>query len=192
MNSLFTTFEEACRFGWTAGRHTDPSPLPMQVARALQAGRRPDDRDFDRFLPKRLRVASAQYWTPLVAIARAAGWFDELDIKTVVDIGSGTGKFCVAGALLCDAQFVGIEQRAALVATARVSAQLYGVEQRVSFRHEAFGEVAPPKADAYYLFNPFEESVFSWRAWLDDSVAHSSARFTRELQLTRRWLASAD
>ena len=62
----------------------------------------------------------------------------------------------------------------------------------MSFRHEAFGEVAPPKADAYYLFNPFEESVFSWRVWLDDSVEHSSARFTRELQLTRRWLASAD
>lgn len=191
MSDVFTTFAEARRFGWGAEPVAEPAPSPTQVAHALRAGRCPHDRDFDRFLPKRLRAASPQYWTPLRATTRAASWFDSLGVKKVVDIGSGTGKFCIASALQCKAEFVGVEQRAELVATARVVSQLYGVERRVSFLHETFGEVAPPEADAYYLFNPFEENVFGFRTWLDDSVEHSGARFERELQVTWSWLAAA-
>jgi hypothetical protein len=39
--------------------------LPAQIARALGDGKRlPDDRDFDRFLPRELRRASPRHWTP--------------------------------------------------------------------------------------------------------------------------------
>jgi SAM-dependent methyltransferase len=163
----------------------------MALARALRTGHCLDDREFDSLLPRRWRAASWRYWTPLAAVARAAAWLDELGVRSVVDIGAGTGKFCVAGALLGRAHFIGVEQRAELVETARVLSRAYGVAERVSFLHETFGEVAPPLADAYYFFNPFGENLFSWKGWLDDSVELSEGRYARELRLTRRWLAGA-
>jgi hypothetical protein len=164
--------------------------LPAQIARALGDGKRlPDDRDFDRFLPRELRRASPRHWTPLVVVARAAAWLEELGVHTVVDIGSGAGKFCVAGALLSSCHFIGIEQRERLVATAEVLARLYGIERRASFIHETFGHVSPPIADAYYLFNPFEENLCDWRSWLDGGVELSQGRFSRDLSAARRWLA---
>jgi tRNA G46 methylase TrmB len=89
------------------------------VAEALRSGRCPADRVFDRFLPNELRIVSGQYWTPIMVARRAAVWFDELDIHTVVDIGSGAGKFCVATALASRCHFTGLEQRSQLVASAR-------------------------------------------------------------------------
>src|SRR5882724_10120638 len=71
-------------------------PSAARVAEALRAGYCPADRAFDRFLPPRSRQLSSQYWTPLSVATRAAGWFEDLGIRTVVDIGSGAGKFCVA------------------------------------------------------------------------------------------------
>lgn len=163
----------------------------MEIARSLQAGGCADDRRFDSILPRRWRAASSRYWTPLAVVARAAAWLDELGVRSVVDIGSGAGKFCVAGALLGRAHFIGVEQRAELVATARVLARAYGVEARTSFLHETFGDVTPPLAEAYYLFNPFGENLFSRRGWLDDSVELNEGRYARELRVTRRWLAGA-
>jgi SAM-dependent methyltransferase len=190
MQSLFSTFEGARRFG---GGVVDAQELklPLQLARALKAGDCPADRDFDRFLPKRLRRASAQFWTPLVVAARAAKWFDELNIRSVVDIGSGSGKFCIAAALLSRARFLGIEQRAELVAVARVIAQAYGVDSRAGFVEGRFGEVPIPLADAYYFFNPFEENLFRAGWQLDDTVELDQWRFTRDVSAARVLLTAA-
>jgi hypothetical protein len=154
----------------------------------MRAGLYPPDVEFDRFLPRRFRRVSGRYWTPLATIARVARWLDELGVRTVADIGSGPGKFCVAGALLSRCRFVGVEQREELVATASALARLYGVEDLVTFRHEQFGDVAPPAAEAYYLFNPFGENLFDWKEWLDDSVELSPRRFRRDLRVAWRWL----
>src|SRR5262249_5261941 len=66
-----------------------------ELAQEIQRGGEPDDELFDRFLPFRLRVMSRMFWTPLAVAARAAAWFAESGVVTVVDIGSGAGKFCV-------------------------------------------------------------------------------------------------
>ena len=86
----------------------DPAPVDnpalrfaaQRVAEALRTGICPADRAFDRFLPDDLRVVSAQCWTPLMVAKHAAQWLDDLNVQTVVDIGSGVGKFCVAAALV--------------------------------------------------------------------------------------------
>src|SRR4051812_18571180 len=85
-------------------RATSPAPTtagmnPAQVAEALGAGMRLTDASFDQFLFDPLRALSSQHWTPLAVAARAAEWFEQRNIRTVVDIGSGAGKFCVAAAL---------------------------------------------------------------------------------------------
>jgi hypothetical protein len=123
----------------------------------MRAGTCPSDRSFDDFLPEPLRLVSPEYWTPLAATRRAAEWLEGLGIRTVVDIGSGAGKFCVAGALFGNCQFIGLERYSSLVTCARALADLFDVNDRLSFVAGSLGAVPTPIGDAYYFFNPFGE-----------------------------------
>src|SRR5882724_2372654 len=158
----------------------DGSPSPALVARALRSGKCPGDRVFDRFLPEELRVVSQQYWTPLAVAVRAAEWLNQLDVQTVVDIGAGAGKFCVAAALAGRAQFTGLEHRERLVSAARGLADVFEVSERVFFLRATFGECSVPQADAYYMFNPFAENIFAIEERLDAAVELGPARYVRD------------
>lgn len=164
---------------------------PEQVSRALRGGRCPTDRAFDRFLPDDLRLVSGQYWTPLVVAARAAEWFDELGVRTVVDIGSGTGKFCIATALAGRSHFIGLEQRARLVQVARSLAKLFACDDRVSFMEGAFSKISVFSADAYYLYNPFGENLFGCDDHLDEEVELGADRYARDIAAVEEMLADA-
>ena len=142
-----------------------------RVAQALRADACPDDTAFDRFLPQDLRDVSEQYWTPLRVVKRAAEWLADLRIQSVLDIGSGAGKFCVAGALLTDARFVGLEHRRSLLESAHELAKVFGVSRRVTFVHGALGAVATPRAEAYYLYNPFGDYWFDSSREREEDVA---------------------
>lgn len=158
-----------------------------RVAALLRADASPEDTAFDRFLPQDLREVSEQYWTPLRVVKRAAEWLAELRIRTVVDIGSGAGKFCVAGALLTDARFIGLEHRGTLVESARSLAKTFGVSRRVTFVHGALGAVATPRAEAYYFYNPFGEYWFdSSRHDSDPAVAFNHARREDDIAAVKR------
>jgi hypothetical protein len=140
----------------------------QHVADTLRTDPRPSDRAFDRFLPADLRDASMLYWTPLRVVKRAAEWLDDVHARHVVDVGSGAGKFCVAGALVCEAQFTGLEQSGSLVASATQLAQTFGLSGRVQFLHGAFDATWPHGADAYYFYNPFGSYWF--QSSRDDEV----------------------
>ncbi|CAN5710825.1 hypothetical protein BH09MYX1_BH09MYX1_02260 [soil metagenome] len=148
------------------------------------------DRDFDQFLAEDLRLASRTFWSRLAIARRAAEWIDELGIKTVVDVGSGAGKFCVAAALAGDATYVGVEQRPRLVRSARQLADLFGVASRVSFIEGTFGITPLPVAEAYYLFNPFGENVFDEEERLDADVELSGTRYLRDVRAAEGFLAA--
>ena len=162
-----------------------------QVAEALGVGLCPRDRAFDRFLPDELQAVSCQHWTPLIVAKRAAAWFYDFNIRTVADIGSGAGKFCVAAALFGRCHFTGLEQRAQLVAAARALARLFKVDDRVLFIQGALGEVSHPIAEAYYLFNPFGENLFSQIDQLGDGVELSKERYVRDIAVTEDLLRRA-
>ena len=164
---------------------------PLQIAAALRAGICPTNDAFDRYLPDDLRFVSSQYWTPLVVAVRAARWLDELNVRTVVDIGSGAGKFCVAGALSGNCHFTGLEQRARLVSAAAALARLFEVEDRVQFVKGALGESAAPIADAYYLYNPFGENLLGPSDHLDEDVEISDERFVRDVAAVEDLLRDA-
>ncbi len=163
-----------------------------RLADALRAGRSPVDCAFDRFLPEPLRAVSPQYWSPLAVVKRASEWLDELGIHSVVDIGSGAGKFCVAGAILGRCRFVGLEQHPGLVASARALARRFDVTDRVRFVQGALGEVPTPVAEAYYLFNPFGEYRFEADD-LDDppDIACSDERYRHDVAAVERLLRRA-
>ena len=162
-----------------------------RIAAALGAGTPPPDEAFDAHLPLALQAVSGKYWTPLVVAMRAAEWMEEAGIRSVVDIGSGAGKFCVAAALRGHARFTGLEHRPHLGAAARELARSFGVEDRVTFVDDALGEGPVPLGDAYYLYNPFGENRF-WRGErLDDEVELSEQRFARDVAATEQLLEGA-
>ncbi|HEY0466343.1 MAG TPA: methyltransferase domain-containing protein [Polyangiaceae bacterium] len=131
------------------------------------------------------------YWTPLVATLRAAAWLEEFNIRQVCDIGSGVGKFCVVAALAGRARFIGIEQRARLVAVARELARTFGVAERVTFVHGNFGEGSVPDADAYYFYNSFGENLFEADDCLDVEVELSETRYVADIAAAECMLRGA-
>jgi hypothetical protein len=168
----------------------DGPDLARRVASALRMRRGVTDRLFDSFLPAELRAVSGVHWTPLVVAMRAAQFFEQLGIRSVVDIGSGAGKFCVAAALAGQASFVGVEQRDHLVSAARDLARLFEVEDRVSFVHATFGETVVPDAAAYYLYNPFGENLFAPEDRIDQIVANGEERYARDVECVQAMLES--
>ncbi|HVU00474.1 MAG TPA: hypothetical protein VHE30_01935 [Polyangiaceae bacterium] len=153
---------------------------PEQIERRLRARVPPSDQVFDQYLPRDLRILSPMFWTPLRVAVRAAEWIDEFGIRSVVDVGSGVGKFCVATALASRARFVGVEHRERLVVVARELASVFGCEDRVLFAVGQLPSATVPAADAYYAYNPFEENVFRAHERIDSSVELSLARYGRD------------
>lgn len=146
---------------------------------------------FDQFLPDELRAVSDQYWTPLAVIQRAAEWLDEFNVRTVLDIGSGSGKFCIAAALGTHCHFTGLEQRPRLVAAARTLARTFGVTDRACFIEGVFGVQELPRVDAYYVYNPFDEAAFHPETRLDHDVDHSHERRHRDIAAMQKLLREA-
>jgi len=129
----------------------------QRLAAVMRTGSCPNDQSFDRFLPEPLRLVSPEYWTPLAVVRRAADWLEDVGIRTVVDIGSGAGKFCAAGALFGGRRFIGLEQYSLLVRSAVALVDLFDLSDRVSFVAGDLRAVTAPVGDAYYFFNPFGE-----------------------------------
>jgi hypothetical protein len=81
----------------------DESPNSEDEARDLaaawRAGEEARDEDFDQFMPHEDQRVSASYWTPMPVAMIAAQWLDYFGAHSVVDVGSGVGKFCIVAAL---------------------------------------------------------------------------------------------
>lgn len=154
----------------------------------LQAGGCPPDRVFDCLLPEPLRVVSPQYWSPLPVAKRAAEWFRDVRVQSVVDIGSGVGKFCVATAILGECRLTGLEVRPFLVRSARTLARLFELNQRVRFVSGALGTVPTPQADAYYFFNPFGAYAFGADALTNGDGMFNAAQQAHSVTVAERLL----
>jgi predicted RNA methylase len=160
-----------------------------QLSRALRTGHDVPDSAFDSCLPKDLQAVSDQHWTPLEVIKHVSAWIEQLHIRSVVDVGSGAGKFCVAAALYTSARFVGLEQRERLVDAARQLANSFGVAERVNFERSVVGLRSLPPADAYYLFNPFGENLLANAELIDKDVELTPGRYRRDVDAMRKFLA---
>ena len=162
-----------------------------ELAALIRGGAVVDDELFDRFLPLRLRVASGVFWTPLVVAARASVWLAEAGVGSVVDIGAGVGKFCVAAALATRCRYIGVEHRARLVAAAGRLARLFRVEDRVTFVTTSLDPHTLPVADAYYLYNPFGENRLGPDGHLDEDVELGEARYRGDVEAVEAVLRDA-
>lgn len=145
---------------------------------------------FDRLFPRAIRGLSAMHWTPVEVALRAAKLLVTRPGTRVLDVGAGAGKFCLVGAMSTFGEYFGVERRADLVHSAQSIALALGVKN-VTFCHGLFGALNPENYDAFYFFNPFEETKLSLHAGVDWSRLAGREHFDLEVQKAQQFLRGA-
>jgi SAM-dependent methyltransferase len=151
------------------------------VRNALLSGGPLSDEDFDRVYPLGIQRASRRFWTPLETARRAAKLLADAGARSVLDVGSGVGKFAlVAGGTVPHLHVVGIEQRAQLVQVAR-SARGKLTLANATFMHGNATDLPWHGYDGLYFYNSFAENLFDPCDRLDDRVELSRSCFARDV-----------
>jgi SAM-dependent methyltransferase len=160
-----------------------------RIARALRTGALVADRVFDEIFPPAARARSSVYWTPVEVAVRAANMLADRAGATILDIGSGVGKFCIVAAAAVNAHAHGIEHRPHLVDIAREAAAKIGVSP--TFDGGTIEEQDAASIDGFYLYNPFAENLCQGMDRLDNTVELSAQRFSRDIEATELLLSRA-
>lgn len=167
----------------------EPGQEYWRIARALRSGTLVADRIFDQVFPPAVRARSPLYWTPVEVAVRAANLLVNQAGATILDIGSGVGKFCIIAGAAVNANVRGIEHRPHLVDIARDAATKLGVA--ATFDGGTIEEQDPSAIDGFYMFNPFAENLCIAPECLDETVELSAERFTRDIDATELLLSRA-
>jgi len=144
----------------------------MQISSSMPSEYYSDNEFFDRILPNRYQKLSSLHWTPIAVAKKAAAFLSPAPGTRILDIGSGVGKFCIAGAHhFPDSDFYGVEQRKDLVDCA-VRIKEISKLSNVHFLHGNFTELNMEEYDSFYFFNSFYENL-AVIAHIDDSIEFS-------------------
>jgi SAM-dependent methyltransferase len=170
-------------------RAEDPARDHWRIARALRSGMLVDDRVFDEVFPTAARARSSVYWTPVEVAVRAANLLADRAGASILDVGSGVGKFCIIAAAAVNANVRGIEHRPHLVDIARAAAAKIGVSP--IFDGGSIEDQAAAAIDGFYFFNPFAENLCDWTDRIDGTVETSAERFSRDVDAAKRLLSKA-
>jgi SAM-dependent methyltransferase len=150
-----------------------------------------EDEALDVLYPPEVGAVSGYFWPPVRVAQRAGEIFAELEVRRLLDVGSGPGKFChVAAAIAPATEFTGIEQRPQLVEVASNVAARLGLEN-VRFGHGDATEAIGEGYDALYFFNPFAENMFAGTDRYDTTVELSEARMFADVRRVERALSAA-
>jgi len=111
-----------------------------------------NDYAFDLFYPQHIRRLSTMHWTPLDVVAEVCDFLTSPGAR-ILDVGSGAGKFCIAGGPLHpEAIFLGIKRRSQLD---NVAEQLRAKTGAYDFRllHGNVTAPEPMDYDHFYFYN---------------------------------------
>lgn len=126
------------------------------------------DQHFNQIYPQSMQKLAGRHWTPLNVARKAALFLAAEPHAKVLDIGSGTGKFCLGAAhYRSNAFYTGIEQRANLTKEAEKARQLLGLTN-VQFIHGNFTQISLKEYDHFYFYNSFYENLAE-----TDKIDHS-------------------
>lgn len=130
------------------------------------------DEVFDALYPDHIRNVATKHWTP-IDIARKAAQFLAISPQSkILDIGSGSGKFCfVAAHQYPGNQFTGIEQRDELVSLCRGLTKKLKLTN-VQFIHKNITDFDLQPYDHFYFYNSFYENKTGTQK-IDFSVPYS-------------------
>jgi len=131
-----------------------------------------EEKSFCRLYPLPIQQLDKLHWSPLNVIYKATQFLASKKNAKILDIGSGAGKFCLAGAYYKpSAIFYGVEQRKYLVEHAQSARERLG-KLHVTFLHKNFTQLDLKQFDAFYFYNPFFENLTGTEK-VDDCVAYS-------------------
>jgi len=139
-----------------------------------------DDEVFDDWLPLSLQIKASTHFTPIEVARHVAKLLaPEQQGMTVLDVGSGAGKFCIGAGLAAPwAQFVGVELRPRLVRLADRLARTCGLPN-VRFVHANALDLDWSAYDAFYFYNPFAEQMFDAAFVIDDTIEMNPSNYVR-------------
>ncbi len=130
------------------------------------------DERFNKLYEPPFRALARRHWTPLDIAAKAAKFLAAEKGVSILDIGSGVGKFCLGAAhYMPKATYHGVEQRKNLVEIAENTRTVLGLDN-VKFIHGNFTQVDFRKYDHFYFFNSFYENLTGTDK-IDDSIVYS-------------------
>lgn len=134
------------------------------------------DAEFDQLYREHFQLLSPKHWTPLAIARKAAEFLAEPDAR-VLDIGSGTGKFCLAaGYHFPETFFYGVEQRHKLICLAE-EAKGFTNLTNVNFIYANITQINFKEFDHFYFYNAFYENI-SPEDKIDDTIELSESLYT--------------
>lgn len=130
------------------------------------------DGQFNKLYPTSIQLLSQRHWTPLVVARKAANFLAADNNASILDIGSGVGKFCLAAAHhKPNAHFYGVEQRKRLIEYAEAAKQMLQLNN-LSFINGNFTQLDFRQYDHFYFFNSFYENLAGTDK-IDNSIDYS-------------------
>ena len=116
------------------------------------------DKEFDDNFPHEIERLAERHWTPATIAKRAAKFLVNKPGTRVLDIGSGSGKFCIIGAACNDGLFIGVEQRENLCLLAVKIGLRYKLNN-VRFINANVTDIDFSNYDAFFFYNAFYENI---------------------------------
>ena len=130
------------------------------------------DKIFNSLYPKPIQEVAEKHWTQLEVARKSAAFLAISPDVKVLDIGSGSGKFCLTAAHYHPQTFFyGIEQRANLVELSTELAQKLQLAN-VSFICDNITNIDLENFDHFYFYNSFYENVAGTQK-IDSSIKYS-------------------
>ena len=134
------------------------------------------DIEFNRLYPLSIQNLAKKHWTPLHIAQRAASFLAAENNVTILDVGSGVGKFCLAAAYhKPNAFFFGVEQRKGLIDHAEGAKEILQLNN-ATFIYGNFTQLDFKQFDHFYFYNAFYENVAGTDK-IDNSIVYSSELF---------------
>lgn len=140
------------------------------------------DECWDSLLPSTLQSLSPFQWTPISVIERTWKYLSSDGVTSVVDLGSGVGKFCIYLSLLFSdsIDIFGFEDREELLSVSEGLKKHWGVS-KVQFQKANFLTHFPYGHSHYYCFNPLYETIKGSHS-IDLKKNKSAHQFLKDLQ----------
>jgi len=132
-----------------------------------------DDPRFCELYPLPIQQFDKKHWSPLLVVNQAVTFLVNKPDAKILDIGSGSGKFCLAGGYYKpSAFFYGVEQRQYLIDSAERVRDVLGL-QNVHFMHCNFTQLNLKQYDHFYFYNSFFENLEGTDK-IDNKIAYSN------------------